>query len=198
MMIMLMTMVTTTDAEAKQPCEGHPAGTPAGYNLAAGTRAARKPAGHNRAAGTRTARNPAARNPAARNSAAHNSAAHNPAAHNPAAHCSAARCSLASFARRFARGRVHRRLAHPSAAGSFAAQRCPPVQSYVPNGSGLRLAIGSTACHTEYVSLLRMAVGSQSNTIMATNLATCEDGSLRVVAVQADLVAIGQRTRVGP
>ena len=70
--------------------------------------------------------------------------------------------------------------------------------NHMPNGSGLRLAIGSTTCHTEYVSLLRMAVGSQSNTIMATNLAAREDGSLRVVAVQADLVAIGQRTRVGP
>ena len=107
LMIMLMTMVTTTDAEAKQPCKGLPAGTPAGYNLAAGTRAARKSAGHNRAAGTR-----AARNPAARNSAARSSAAQNPAAHNPAARCCAARCSIASFAHIFARGRAHRRLAH--------------------------------------------------------------------------------------
>ena len=72
------------------------------------------------------------------------------------------------------------------------------LQSYVPNGSGLRLAIGSTTCHTEYVLLLRMAVVSQSNTTMATNLVACEDCSLRVVAVQTDLVAIGQRTRVGP
>jgi len=72
------------------------------------------------------------------------------------------------------------------------------LQSYGPNGSGLRLAIGSTTCHTEYVLLLRMAVVSQSNTTMATNLVACEDCSLRVVAVQADLVAIGQRTRVGP